>query len=169
MRAIASIHGLVKQLVPGRIGRYTDEFYPTATGDNFQKMGHHTILIESGHSKGDYLRMESRRATFVALLEGLRYISSNEEKVDYRAYFDIPNNEKKYLDIIVKNAVIEGQRTDIGILFLEKLENGKVCFVPSVEKIGDLSQFNADEIFTGKDLDFTGQTDVNNWVKNKYN
>lgn len=168
MRVIASMSELLQQLIPGHIGRYTDEFYPTATGDNFQKMGHHTILIESGHSKGDYQRMISRKATCVGLLQGLRYISSNEE-TDYRAYFDIPDNEKKYLDIIVKNVLFKGKRTDLGIIFLEKLKEGKIIFEPSIEHIQKLEEFNADEILDGSELKFSSKTDADNWTKNTYN
>ena len=60
MTVIAAMNDLLQQFIPGQIGRYTDEFYPTATGDNFQKMGHNTILIESGHAKGDYKRNASQ-------------------------------------------------------------------------------------------------------------
>ena len=169
MRVIAAMNEFLQQMIPGSIGRYTDEFYPTATGDNFQKMGHNTILIESGHSKGDYKRKEARRATFMALLEGMRYISTREEKIDHHRYFDIPNNEKKYLDIIIKNVKVDDKDADIGILFIEKLQHGKVQFVPSVDKLTDLSAYGADKILDGKGLDFTDQNDVENWVKNKLN
>ena len=49
MNVIISMNNLLQKLIPNHIGRYTDEFYPTATGDNFQKAGHNTILIEAGH------------------------------------------------------------------------------------------------------------------------
>ena len=47
MNVIVAMNALVQQIIPNHIGRYTDEFYPTATGDNFQKLGYNTILIES--------------------------------------------------------------------------------------------------------------------------
>ena len=169
MRVIAAINEVLQQVIPGRIGRYTDEFYPTATGDNFQKMGHHTILIESGHSKGDYERKESRRTTFMALLEGLRYIAQKEEQIDHAKYFNIPANEKKYLDIIVKNSMIAGENKDVGILYIEKLEDGIVVFDPSIDQIGDLTDFNADKIIDGEGLDFVNENDVENWAKNQFN
>lgn len=169
MRVISSINNLLQDLIPDRIGRYTDEFYPTATGDNFQKMGHKTILIESGHSKGDYQRQESRRATFIALVEGLRYIGARSEKQDHRRYFDIPNNEKKYLDVIIKECNVKEKQTDIGILYLERLKNGKIKFEPSVHKMENLSDFNADVLIDGKTLDFIDEKDVEKWVKNRIN
>jgi len=169
MSVIASINEVIQQVIPGRVGRYTDEFYPTATGDNFQKMGHHTILIESGHSKGDYKRTESRRTTFMALLEGLRYIAQKEEHIDHTKYFNIPANEKKYLDIIIKNSVIDGENKDVGILYIEKLQDGVIVFNPSIDQIGDLTDFNADKIIDGEGLDFVNENDVENWAKNEFN
>lgn len=169
MKVIAAIHDVLIDLIPGKMGRYTDEFYPTATGDNFQKMGHNTILIESGHSKGDYKRVLSRRTTFIALLEGLRFIGSKKKEIDHKKYFDIPNNKKNYLDIIVKNSTIEGRKKDIGILYIEKLQNGAILFEPSINQINDLTEFNADQIIDGKGLDFTNENDVEKWMKNRFN
>ena len=80
MKTIVSMNNLLQKFIPDQIGRYSDEFYPTATGDNFQKMGHNTILIESGHFKNDYQRENTRRFTFLALLQGLEYISQPEEE-----------------------------------------------------------------------------------------
>ena len=169
MQVIASINEALQQVIPGRIGRYTDEFYPTATGDNFQKMGHNTILIESGHSKDDYKRTVSRFTTFLALLEGLRYIAEKNESIDYKKYFDIPNNEKKYLDIIIKNVRIGGEIYDVGVLYIEKLKDGAVVFEPGIDQITDLSGFNADQIIDSEGLDFANENDVENWVKNRFN
>ena len=169
MRVISSIHKTLQRIMPGRIGRYTDEFYPTATGDNFQKMGFNTILVEAGHSKGDYIRKESRLGTFLALLEGLRYISIESGTDNYKDYFSIPNNEKKYLDIIIRNINLNESRTDIGILFVEKLKNGKLIFEPSVNQLKKLSDFNADKIIEGQDLIFKDEKDVEIWVKTTFN
>jgi len=159
----------LQECIPGRIGRYTDEFYPTATGDNFQKMGHNTILIESGHAVGDYERKESRKLTFIALLEGLRYISQAKNEVDYQRYFDIPNNEKKYLDVIVKNITLGTEKTDLGILFIEELKDEKVIFVPSVDKLENLRDYNADQFIDGRELHFIDKNDAEKWAHIHFN
>ena len=49
MNVIIAMNSMLQKIIPNCVGRYTDEFYPTATGDNFQKLGYNTILIESGH------------------------------------------------------------------------------------------------------------------------
>ncbi|MCA0931842.1 zinc carboxypeptidase [Lutimonas saemankumensis] len=170
MSVISSINRSLQQVMPGRIGRYTDEFYPTATGDNFQKMGFNTVLIEAGHSKGDYLRKESRLGTFLALLEGIRFIALESDLDLHKDYFNIPNNEKKYLDIIVRNINLKDELMDIGVLFIEKLnKEGKLEFEPSVNQLRNLADFNADKIIEGEGLLFNDEKDVEIWVKNTFN
>ena len=78
-------------------------------------MGYNTILVESGHYKNDYQREMTRKYTFFALLQGLLFISLDKEKCNYKNYFEIPDNEKKYLDILIKDVNYQGLQTDIGI------------------------------------------------------
>ncbi len=163
MSVISGIFESLRSVIPGRIGRYTDEFYPTATGDNFQRMGYPTVLIESGHYPGDYLRLESRKMTFMSLVLGLcqvvRHINSG-----HHSYFDIPNNEKRYLDGIVKNAWINGVRADLGIYLKEELCEGEVVFRPTIEKFEDLNSYSADRILSGDHLQFESREDAEKWV-----
>jgi len=70
MSVIVAMNKLLQQIIPNQIGRYTDNFYPTATGDNFQKSDYNTILIEAGHFKEDYNREITRKFNFYALLQG---------------------------------------------------------------------------------------------------
>jgi hypothetical protein len=167
MRVINSMASLLKLIIPNQIGRYTDEFYPTATGDNFQKLGYNTILIESGHYKNDYQREKTRKYTFFALLQGILFISNKTDNMEYKMYFDIPDNEKKYLDIILKNAIYKRKLTDIGILFIEKLKKSKIYFVPTLEKIEDLSSYNANTIIDCTNLSFKNSNDVKIYLKSK--
>ncbi len=167
MKVIVSMYNLLKKCIPNQLGRYTDEFYPTATGDNFQKMGYNTVLIESGHYFNDYQREVTRKYTFYALLQGILYISGQDEIQDYKPYFDIPDNEKKYLDIILKNIRVQGINSDIGILFEEKLVNNQLLFVPKVNKIENLSAYNANKIIDNINLVFHDENDINDWLKNQ--
>lgn len=169
MEVITSMNRLLQQLIPGNIGRYTDEFYPTATGDNFQKMGHNTILIESGHAVGDYQRKQSRKSSFIAIMEGLRYISEGNKDVDHEEYFKIPNNETKYLDVIVKNIRFGKVKTDLGILFIEKVKDEKVIFVPKIDKLEDLSAYKADKMIDGSHKVFANKSMAEKWVNEGYN
>ncbi len=168
MKVISGIFESLKEVIPGHIGRYTDEFYPSATGDNFQRMGYPTVLIESGHSQGDYLRQVSRRMTFLSLVLAWHGIVMNPTS-DHGAYFDIPNNEQRYLDGIVKNVSIDGVKADIGVFLKEELQAGKVCFRPTIEKFEDLSSYSADRILTGDHLRFTSREDAEKWLSIEFN
>ncbi len=169
MEVIVSMDNLLQHVIPNQVGRYTDEFYPTATGDNFQKMGHNTILIESGHFKNDYHREQTRKYTFYALLQGLNYITHQAEDKNYKAYFDIPNNEKLYLDIILTDIIYEDNKVDIGILFKEELKEKQLYFVPKLEIVGDLSSYRANKVVDNLGLSFLNKVELEKWLKNEFN
>ena len=168
MQVISGIFESLNEVIPGHIGRYTDEFYPTATGDNFQRMGYPTVLIESGHSPGDYQRQVSRRMTFLSLVLGWQGIVLGPAS-DHRRYFSIPNNEQRYLDGIVKNASIEGVKADIGVFLKEELHAGGVRFRPTIEKFEDLGSYSADRILKGDHLRFDSREDAEKWVSIEFN
>ena len=50
------------------VGRYTDEFYPTAVGDYLMSQGIPNILIESGVAKGDLDRTKHVNLVFRSFL-----------------------------------------------------------------------------------------------------
>lgn len=141
MSVIVAMNTVLQQIIPNHVGRYTDEFYPTATGDNFQKSGYPTILIEAGHYYNDYNRVEVRKFNFIALLQGLYFIATTTNFNNYLPYFDIPENDKKFFDILYKNALYQSKVQDVGVLFKYKVENGKFMKYSEVEKTGDLSDF----------------------------
>lgn len=138
MNVIISMNNLLQKLIPNHIGRYTDEFYPTATGDNFQKLGHNTILIEAGHYPNDYEREIVRKYNFYALLQGLYYISEPKIGTNYLDYFYIPNNIKNFYDVIYRT---EKNKKDVAFQYVEKLENSKFALLLNKEKEGDLSSY----------------------------
>ena len=150
MGVIVAMNSFLSQVIPNHIGRYTDEFYPTATGDNFQKLGHNTILIEAGHYYDDYDRDVVRKFNFFTLLEGLRFIASTGDYSDYKPYFEIPNNAKMCYDIIYRNVMnTKGEVEDVAYQFEYKVKNGSLeSFTTEVDR-GDLSAFTAH-----KDYDF---------------
>lgn len=156
MRVIVAMNNLLQQVIPNQVGRYTDEFYPTATGDNFQKLGHNTILIEAGHYKDDYERDITRKYNFYALLQGIYFIATAKDYANYKPYFEIPNNDTKFLDIIYKNIKItenNGNRiTDIGIQLKFKVIANKLVMYKHIEKVGDLSDYNSHNYISAENL-----------------
>ena len=124
------MNNLLQEIIPGQVGRYSDEFYPTATGDNFQKLGFPTILIESGHFKDDYQRETVRNFTFMSLLQGIYHISSVKNFNDYQDYFKIPNNVKNFGDLLH----IYPTKENVGYLYEEILEENLIKFIPKMIK-----------------------------------
>lgn len=141
MSVIVAMNELLQKVIPNHVGRYTDEFYPNATGDNFQKAGYHTILIEAGHYKNDYDRNIVRKYNFLALLQGLFFIATTKNFDNYLSYFDIPNNDKKFYDVIYRNTFYENKIQDVAFQYKYKLINKRVEKFLELEEVGDLSNF----------------------------
>jgi len=157
MSVIVAMNTLLQQVIPNQIGRYTDEFYPTASGDNFQKLGHNTILIEAGHFKDDYERDITRKYNFYALLQGIYFIATAKDYTNYKSYYEIPNNDTKFLDIIYKNIKItennRNQITDIGIQLKFKVIAHKLVMYKHIEKVGNLSDYYSYNVISAENLD----------------
>ncbi len=132
MNVIVAMNATLQKVIPNHVGRYTDEFYPTATGDNFQKLGFNTILIESGHYPEDYIREESRKYTFYAILQGLFYIAETTDFSAYKDYLLIPNNAKDFYDVIHRYA---NSKNDIAYQFKDQIIDNKL--VSNLIKIED--------------------------------
>ena len=156
MSVVVAMNDFLQQIIPNQIGRYTDEFYPTATGDNFQKLGHNTLLIEAGHFKNDYERDITRKFNFYALLKGLFYIATATNYANYKPYFEIPTNDEKFLDIIYKNVKVkEGtieQTKDIGIQYKFRVVNNQLIRYKHIEKMGDLTNYYTYNYVNGENL-----------------
>jgi len=138
MNVIVAMNTMLQQIIPNGVGRYTDAFYPTATGDNFQKLGYNTILIESGHYPEDYVREVSRKYTFYAIFQGLYHIAKTTDFTAYKDYFIIPNNDTIFYDIIhrfpnskndvayqFKDQIVDDQLTSKLVKIEEKSIKGK--------------------------------------------
>ena len=144
MNVIVAMNSLLQQIIPNHIGRYTDEFYPTATGDNFQKLGYPTILIESGHFLEDYQREKVREYTFISILQGLYHICTAKNYNFYKPYFNIPSNEENFRDLLH----IYLDKENEGFQYKEILEDNSIKFIPE-KVLGDIS-----ELLFHKEMDF---------------
>lgn len=145
MGLIADIYKEISKLLPNKISRFTDEFYPRSVGDNFQKLGIPTILFEGGHFPKDYYRQKTRRYFTLSLITALYYASIKDEwQKGYELYNEIPNNSFSFFDIIYRNVRIredKNETVDIGIQYVEKITKGEneLSFIAKIEDIGDLS------------------------------
>ena len=152
MQVIAAIANDLHELLPKQFGRYDDAFNDNCTGDSFQSLFVPTILFEAGHYKGDYQREKTRKFVVAAMFSALNAIALETfNDFDFNDYFDIPENNKLFYDVILREAKLNGEITDVAIQFKEVLINNKIEFVPIIEKIApNLPFFGHKEIACGK-------------------
>lgn len=146
MAVIAAVYHRLKEMIPHQIGRYSDEFYPTSTGDNFIRAGMPTILFEGGHFVNDYTRQETRKYYTVALYYALKAVSElNSGTAGWEAYLQIPENKETHYDIIYRNVKLNTGHEcilDIAVQYREIFEEGKeeISFVPFVMEAGEVKE-----------------------------
>ena len=144
MSIINSMNRVLQMYLPDHIGRYDDDFNPNCVGDQFQTLGVPTVLFEAGHYPRDYNREETRKYMALSIFTALDYISNNEiNGEDSSHYFHIPENERLFNDVIIRNTLINSNNSsdfcDIGIQYKEVLGKSGLQFRPTIDCIGDLS------------------------------
>lgn len=160
MAIISKLNNSLQKVIPNHVGRYSDEFYPTSTGDNFMKMGIPTILFEGGHFENDYLRKETRKFYAYALYEILALIKDYKSDDGWQDYFLIPENKESHFDVIYRNVKLNTDYPcilDIAVQYKEEIQPGhdEISFVPMVAEVGDLHRK-----IGWKEVDCTGKNFV---------
>lgn len=146
MAVIGRVYETLKEWIPDQIGRYSDEFYPTSTGDNFIKAGMPTILFEGGHFTDDYARRGTRKYYSISLYYSLKAISElNSETTGWEKYLEIPENQETHYDIVYRNVRLNTDHEcilDIAVQYREIIEDGKdeISFIPFVIEAGDIKK-----------------------------
>ncbi len=91
-RLTSAIVNALQQFIPGHIARYSDEWSPTAFGDNFSAWGTPTILIETG-ALHPHDEMFLVKMNFVAFLTAMQALASGSERTqDTTPYLSLPLN-----------------------------------------------------------------------------
>lgn len=109
LRLTSAITLALQKFIPGHIARYSDEWTPTAFGDNFSAWGTPTILIETGALYGRD-EMFLVKMNFVALLTGLNALATGSEaKQDTAPYLSLADNSSGSLyHFIFRSAQLVG-------------------------------------------------------------
>ncbi|MEM9674283.1 MAG: M14 family zinc carboxypeptidase [Bacteroidota bacterium] len=148
LQLIVLLNDAIQAFIPNQVGRYNDDFEPRAFGDNMQKWGTSTVLIESGGYKNDKEKQQIRKVNFVLLLIGLHAIAEgNYRKAPVEEYFTIPENERYLYDLIIRNVQREknGRQFMIDIAVNQNeidLEGHRDFYELSrIQYIGDLSTY----------------------------
>lgn len=150
MQVIVGMNELLQEAVPGQVGKYDDAFETRAFGDNFQKWGTSTILIESGGYPNDPEKQEIRKLNFLAMLHALQQIANQSyEKQSLDDYYSIPDNSFRLMDVVIRNLTLTKgvykYQTDIGIRRKESDLAGSYFVTGAIEDMGDLSIFHGYE------------------------
>ena len=146
MKVIVHMNDVLQEFAPGQVGRYNDDFEPRAFGDNIQKWGTSTILIESGGFHEDPEKQEIRKLNFISILSAMHAIASGSYKSeDISEYENIPNNDRMLFDLKLTglNYELNGETyiLDLGIDRFENDLDGNSDFYYSGRIVdqGDLS------------------------------
>jgi hypothetical protein len=166
MKLICELYGMLNHFIPGHIAKYSDDYEPRAFGDNFQKWGTSTVLVESGIWKDDTNGQFIRKLNFMSFITSFYSIATKSYKHESaKTYDQIPENEERFFDLILRNLSYtkNGAKiiVDLGINRNEINYNDQKQFYysSSVEDMGDLSVFHGFEDFdlNGYEL-FHGKT-----------
>jgi len=157
MKVIVFMNNIIQKYAPGQVGRYNDDFEPRAFGDNIQKWGTSTILIESGGYPNDVEKQEIRKLNYVSILSAIYTIAKeNYKEISLEAYEEIPENDRKLFDLKIVGATYEllgnSYILDLGIHQLEVDKEGNEDFWYSSRIIdqGDLSTYYGYETFNAE-------------------
>ncbi|WP_224999950.1 M14 family zinc carboxypeptidase [Cesiribacter sp. SM1] len=181
MQMVVKLNEVLQPFIPRGVAKWNDDFEPRAFGENMQRWGTSTILIESGGYPGDPEKQEIRKLNFVALLAAFQSIATGswqqESIIDYDK---IPENARFFYDLVVRNAQLEKDgflyTADVGIdrneRELRQPELGQpelgqpelgqpelrqpnqplFYYESSIEDLGDLSVFQGFEELNAKGL-----------------
>jgi len=162
IKLIGYLTNVLSVYVPGHISKYDDEFEPRAFGDNFQKSGASTVLIESGGWTGDPEKQYLRRLNFVAILSAINAIAKQlYAEVSPSVYADIPFNNHYIYDLLIRNLTIKKDgkeaKVDIAVNRHEvNTSDSKSFFYRSViEDVGDTLGFYGAEEYDLNGLEVT--------------
>jgi hypothetical protein len=160
MKTIAGMNELLQQIIPGGVGKYDDAFEPRAFGDNIQKWGTSTILIESGGYPNDPEKQVIRKINFMIILNALHQIATQGYK-NYTTdqYFAIPDNGSQLVDLMINEMQVQVNGKvyplDIVIRRRESEANGSYYVSGAIEDLGDMQVYFGFETLDATGLKFT--------------
>ncbi|MGC1514945.1 MAG: M14 metallopeptidase family protein [Maribacter sp.] len=148
MKIIVFMNEILQKYAPGQVGRYNDDFEPRAFGDNIQKWGTSTILIESGGYPEDTEKQEIRKLNYVSILSAIYTIAKkNYTDIAITAYDKIPENDRKLFDLKIVGAKYELMgdvyKLDLGInqVEVDNPDHNTFWYSSRIIDQGDLSTY----------------------------
>lgn len=158
-KLIVALNEALQRYAPGQVGRYDDDFEPRAFGDNMQRWGTSTVLIESGGFAADPEKQQIRKLNFMAIMTGLHTIATKKyRRYKRKRYQDIPENERYLYDVIVRRVRREknGQPylVDVAINYTEiDYDDHRAFFnLGVIRDIGDMSTYHGYKEFDAEEM-----------------
>jgi hypothetical protein len=160
MQTIAGMNELLQQIIPGQVGKYDDAFEPRAFGDNFQKWGTSTILIESGGYHGDPEKQTIRKINFMIILNALHQVATKTyERYTTEQYFAIPDNGLQLVDLMINEMQVKvadkSYPLDLVIRRREAEADGGYYVTGSIDDLGDMQVYFGFETLDATGLEYT--------------
>jgi hypothetical protein len=154
MRLASAMTRALQRFIPGHIGRYSDEWTPTAFGDNFSAWGTPTILIETGglHGRDEMFLV---KMNFVAFMTALNALATGSEANESTApYLSLPLNGSGILaHVIFRNATVvnsgrpsNGESVVVAVRQRRRASFAQAYLITSVARdtrLVGLSEYNA--------------------------
>jgi hypothetical protein len=153
MQVAALIATVLRRYINDHLATYKDTFEPRAFGDNMQRWGTSTVLIESGQWPDDPEKAYVRTLNAVALFVALHAIATGTyASADLAAYDGLQENGDLMLDIIVRDVTVIHASgwtgvADVGFTKTTVPGDGPARYI--VKGIGDLSTFGALKLIDG--------------------
>lgn len=158
-RIVSAMTAAIQPYIPGHIGRYGDEWTPSAFGDNFSAWGTPVILIETGalHGRDE---MYLVKMNFIAILTAMKSVADGSEKTfSPTTYETLPNNSSGLLYYFVFRGANVVDRTkpdtvttsDIAVNFerrrAELVAPAYIRQIGAITTSFGLTEFNAQDYF----------------------
>ncbi len=144
MKLIVKMNTALQKHIPGKVAKYSDDHEPRAFGDNIQKWGVSTVLVESGGFKNDFEKQYMRKLNFYALLYAFETICNKSHETEKtKNYYAIPENTRFNFDLVVRNVAFNKNGktyiTNIGInqAQISNADFSSFYFKGSIAEIGD--------------------------------
>lgn len=156
-RLVVAMNRAISEYMPGHVGRYDDEWTPTAFGDSFSAWGTPVILIETGALYGKD-EMFLVKMNYLAIMTAMKLLADGGYRnFNPDEYEFIPNNtSRRIMNFIFRNATLidrtKPQNTliaDIGINIerrrAEQLQPAVIRQIGDLTAIAGLEEYDASE------------------------
>lgn len=159
MQLVVALDQVVQKYLPGQVGKWDDTFEPRAFGDNIQKWGTSTVLIECGGLQGDPEKQEIRKLHFVLYLVAFdAIIRESFRQKTIVDYFAIPQNDDNFFELLVRGVKVpfgsESYVLDLGFQQHDISYDGNRAHYQKayLADVGDLSVFFGYEEIDGRGM-----------------